>query len=52
MNKISETAIANNGMLMTIVAYRNDEDIDVQFENGTIVENQRYDDFKNGNIIL
>lgn len=52
MSRTSETAINSNGMLMTIVAYRNDTDIDVQFENGTIVENQRYEDFKNGNINL
>ena len=32
----------NNGLLATIIAYRNTQDIDVQFEDGTIIYNKMY----------
>ena len=48
MNRVGETNTANNGMKMTIIAYRKSDDIDVQFEDGTIVEHKRYGDFKRG----
>ena len=35
---------------MTIIAYRNANDIDVQFEDETIVEHRTYDDFLKGKI--
>ena len=35
-----ETRLMNNGMNATCIAYRNSEDIDVQFEDGTIVEHK------------
>ena len=35
---------------MTIVRYGNKNDIDVQFDDGTIVEHKRYGNFKRGNI--
>jgi DNA-directed RNA polymerase subunit RPC12/RpoP len=38
------------GLLMTIIVYRNSKDIDVQFEDGTIVEHKDYRNFKNGGI--
>lgn len=50
MSRIGCISKSNNGLLMVIVAYRNDSDIDVRFENGIVVANQKYDDFKNGNI--
>ena len=49
-NKIGETRIAKNGQTMTIIKYRNSKDIDIQFEDGTIVKNKRYSNFKNGRI--
>ena len=49
-NRIGETSIAKNGMKMTIIKYRKNTDIDVQFEDGTIVYNQKYDSFKKGYI--
>jgi len=47
--RIDETNTNNQGLLMTIVVYRNSRDIDIQFEDdGTIIEHRRYSDFKNG----
>ncbi len=46
--KLGKTNIASNGIKMTIVAYRNCNDIDVQFEDGVIVQHKTYDSFKNG----
>ena len=47
---LGESNIANNGQKMTIVAYRGCNDIDIQFEDGTIVTNRRYESFKRGGI--
>lgn len=49
-NHIGETNIAKNGLKMTIIAYKNIQDIDVQFEDGTIVYNKYYSSFKKGQI--
>lgn len=49
-DRIGETNIANNGMKITIIAYRGYYDIDIQFEDGTIVYNKKYERFKMGNI--
>lgn len=35
---------------MKIIAYRNKRDIDIQFEDGVIVEHRKYSDFKTGAI--
>lgn len=48
--KIGETSIAKNGMQMKIIACRNIEDIDIEFEDGTIVYNKQYSNFKSGTI--
>ena len=48
--RIGETAIAHNGMKMTIIDYRNTMDVDVQFEDGTIKKHKSYSDFKNGRV--
>ena len=50
IDRTSETNINNQELQMTIIAYRGCEDIDVQFEDGTIVKNKRYDSFLNGAI--
>lgn len=50
VNRVGETVQANCGMMMTIIAYRNSNDIDVQFENGTVVRNRDYWSFKKGSI--
>lgn len=45
---IGEISVANNGMVMTIIAYRNNIDVDVQFSDGAIVRNVAYHRFLNG----
>ena len=45
-----ETKLMNNGMNATCIKYRNSEDIDVQFEDGTIVEHKTKSCFVNGSI--
>ena len=47
-DRIGETNTAKNGLKMTIIAYRNAKDIDIQFEDGTIVKHKAYSHFKNG----
>lgn len=39
-----------NGELMTIIAYRGSKDVDVQFEDGTVVEHVLYQNFVKGYI--
>lgn len=48
--RVGETNTANNGQKMTIIEYRTSEDIDIQFEDGTIVKHTRYRQFKQGRI--
>ena len=48
--RIGEIKKNNQGLQMTIIAYRKTIDIDVQFEDGTIVENKQYDNFLKGKI--
>ena len=47
---IGLTNIMNNGMNATIIVYRKNDDIDVQFEDGTVVYKKNVSSFKNGNI--
>lgn len=42
--------LANNGMMMYIIAYQNTEDIDIVFQDGTIVKNKRYKNFNKGKV--
>lgn len=44
--RIGESKRMNNGLVATIVVYKSKEDIDVQFEDGSITCNKRYSDFK------
>ena len=46
--RVGETSVANNGMKMEIIDYRGVNDIDIQFEDGTIVTNKDYNNFKKG----
>lgn len=48
--RLGETSIAKNGLKMTIIAYRHNRDIDIQFEDGIIVQHKRYEAFKCGEI--
>ena len=49
-DRTGETAVAINGQKMTIIAYRGAQDIDVQFEDGYVVHNKSYGNFKKGKI--
>jgi hypothetical protein len=48
--RLGEESLAINGMKMKIIAYRSNEDIDIQFEDGTVVYNKQYGNFKRGSI--
>ena len=45
---IGETIIAKSGRKVTIIAWRNKNDIDVEFEDGTIISHKRYANVKRG----
>lgn len=47
-SRLHEKQIMNNGQLAEIINYTDAEHVDIQFEDGTVVENKRYDTFKNG----
>lgn len=44
------TGTMSNGLNAEIIAYRSSRSIDVQFENGCVVKNNQYGNFKDGNI--
>jgi len=48
--RLGESNKASNGMMMTIIAYRMCQDIDIQFEDGVIVYHQTYYMFRRGQI--
>lgn len=48
--RIGETKVMNNGQCATIIAYRSSIDIDVQFEDGTIIYKKQYRYFIKGAI--
>ena len=48
--RLGETRMMNCGMEATIIRYGNATDIDVRFEDGTVVKDRRYEDFKKGKI--
>ena len=48
--RIGMTSKAKNGQLMKIIAYRRNADVDVQFEDGTIVKKRSFSMFQSGSI--
>lgn len=48
--RVGEQQRSNKGQTMTIIAYRGIYDIDVQFEDGTVVTHKTYKNFKKGMI--
>ena len=50
-SRIGEVSISNNGESMKIVEYFSGVNITVQFEDGTVVVNKTYANFKKGNIL-
>lgn len=49
-NRLGETQMMNCGMEATIIRYNGVHDIDVRFEDGTVVEHKSYSKFKKGGI--
>ena len=50
-DRINKTRTMNCGYNCKIIAYRNSMDIDVEFiDNGEVVHNVTYDNFRNGRI--
>ena len=49
-NRVGEKTKASNGQMMEIIAYRGWDDIDVKFEDETIVHNRTYGKFLLGHI--
>ena len=49
-SRVGATTTAKNGLMMTIIAWRNVHDIDVQFDDGTIVYHKHYRNFLLGTI--
>ena len=49
-SRLGETRMMNCGMKATIIRYGKADDIDVRFEDGTVVEHRRYGTFKKGEI--
>ena len=48
--RLGETRGMNCGMEATIIRYENNKDIDIRFEDGTVVEDRNYAQFKRGEI--
>ena len=49
-DRTNEENINNQGLKMKVIKYNNYSDIDVQFEDGLIIKNRNYNDFKKGSI--
>ena len=49
-NRVGEKRKMNNGQIAEIINYKHNTDLDVKFEDGTIVKNKNYGDFKKGEI--
>ena len=49
-NRLGETWMMNCGMKATIIRYGGATDIDVRFEDESVVEHKTYDNFKRGTI--
>lgn len=48
ISRIGETSVSSKGEKMTLIAWRRSNDIDIEFEDGTIVYNKCYRNFKKG----
>jgi len=49
-DRTGETNLNASGLLMKIVNFRNVHDIDIEFEDGYVAKNRRYNKFKDGSI--
>ena len=50
IDRTGEVGVNNDGERMTIIRCGGRNDIDVQFQDGTVVEHNQYNNFKNGEI--
>jgi hypothetical protein len=50
-NRTGETRLMHCGMKATITDYRSSRDIDIEFEDGTVVKNINYNNFKTGSVL-
>lgn len=50
IDRIGEAKRMNNGLLATVIGYRNVDDVDIEFQNGKIVYGKQYQSFKNGEV--
>ena len=50
INRIGERNINNQNIEMTIIKYNSTNDIDVKFEDGYVIKNVSYSNFKKGNL--
>lgn len=50
--RLGEKRMAENGMEMEIIAYRDCKHCDIRFENGVIVKNKTYHNFLIGHVGL
>lgn len=51
LERIGEVSTATNGQKMTIIAYHSYDNIDIRFEDNTIVTGKGYKEFKKGSIL-
>lgn len=51
MDKTGEITKAANGQAMKIIKYRSSTDVDIQFEDGTIVQHKTYNNFIKGQVL-
>lgn len=49
-DRVGTKVMACNGMEMTCIAYRRSDDIDVRFEDGTVIEHRLWESFIKGKI--
>ena len=49
-SRLGKTRMMNCGMETTIIRYNTAKNIDIRFEDGTVVEHRTYNSFKNGTI--
>ena len=50
VSRIGWKSVAQNGQIITIVNYHNSLDVDVIFDDGTLVEHVQMSKFKNGEV--
>lgn len=50
VSRIGWKSVAQNGQIITIVNYRNSQDVDLMFDDGTIVKHVQMHRFKNGEV--